>query len=519
MKKLTVIGSLIVIVTLWMSACSTSGIADSAQMTEDAAASSMPDGAAPGVEGQGMPPEGMPPEGMSPEGAPAGQPPQNSAPTAEAVDLEATAENAGPIHTADVPKSTYQEDTTTETAPLNIDAVFALGNRTYNKTHEDISASEDDQSAALVTNGGNLTVGYAAVTTSGDTSSRVNSSNYGQNAAILAKNASTLKVLYSSVATSGAGANGVFAIGEETTATLLDDSVDTTGDYAHAVMVNEKAGMKLTNVDMTTAGLSSAAIATGLAGGTITIEGGSAATSGSNSPGIFSAGEISITGAVISARASEAAVIKGGHSLTLSDSDLSSSATDNPCVMIYQNNSGASETATGDFSMSGGSLTCTGSGPLFYITNNTGNIMLSQVEVNVESGVLVNASAGEWGSSGSNGGTAILIADAQNLTGDIVADSSSTVSITLKNGSSLSGAISPDNSARVINLNLDASSSWTVTANSYLSNLSDTEGVSGSDITNIIGNGYTVYYNKNANTELRGKIYNLSGGGYLKPIN
>jgi hypothetical protein len=79
------------------------------------------------------------------------------------------------------------------------------------------------------------------------------------------------------------------------------------------------------------------------------------------------------------------------------------------------------------------------------------------------------------------------------LTGDLVADSISTISVTLQNGSSLIGAINSDNKGKEVNLTLNATSTWTVTADSYLTCLTDTAGISGSTITNINGNGHTVY--------------------------
>lgn len=65
----------------------------------------------------------------------------------------------------------------------------------------------------------------------------------------------------------------------------------------------------------------------------------------------------------------------------------------------------------------------------------------------------------------------------------------------------------------------DSSSSWSVTADSYRSYLNlDSSSISGSSISSIKGNGYTVYYISANNSSLGGATYTLSGGGYLKPI-
>jgi hypothetical protein len=143
------------------------------------------------------------------------------------------------------------------------------------------------------------------------------------------------------------------------------------------------------------------------------------------------------------------------------------------------------------------------------------------VDVSVASGILVKAAAGNWGNSGSNGGTVILAVDGQTLSGNLVADNISSISLTLQNASNLVGAINSDRTAKTVDLTLDSSSTWNVTADSYLNGFSDASGISGTTITNITGNGYTVYYDASlaANSSLGGKTFNLTGDGTLKPIN
>lgn len=104
------------------------------------------------------------------------------------------------------------------------------------------------------------------------------------------------------------------------------------------------------------------------------------------------------------------------------------------------------------------------------------------------------------------------------LTLTMAADNISTIAATLQNSSSLKGAINSENTAKEANLTLDASSTWDVTADSYLNCLSDASGISGDTVANISGNGFTVYYRQSACTELAGKTYNLNGGGYLKRL-
>ena len=160
--------------------------------------------------------------------------------------------------------------------------------------------------------------------------------------------------------------------------------------------------------------------------------------------------------------------------------------------------SGDASGGKGVYTQTGGSLKDTAAdSPLFYTTNSTGVITLKGVNVTEASGVLLKAAAGNWGTSGANGGNAVVTANAQTLAGSIVADKISTVSLTLKNGSSLTGAVNAANTAE------------SVTGAK----------ISGTTITNIVGTGHTVTYDKSAaaDSALGGKAYTLAGGGTLTP--
>jgi hypothetical protein len=65
-------------------------------------------------------------------------------------------------------------------------------------------------------------------------------------------------------------------------------------------------------------------------------------------------------------------------------------------------------------------------------------------------------------------------------------------------------------------LALESTSTWTVTAPSRVTVLGGLI-ISGSTITNVIGDGHTVYDEAGANTSLAGKTYAHTGGGTVKP--
>ena len=402
---------------------------------------------------------------------------------------------------------------------IDIAALYTQTGGTETKTGGSYVTPDDDQTAVYVTGGGVLTLSNATIETSGDTSSADDSSFHGLNAAVLAAGGSTITLSDSSISTTGSGANGAFATGAGSTMTLSRVRISASGDGGHAVMVTNGGTMTLTDVEMTTAGKNSGAIATDRGGGKITVTGGSATTTGQDSPGIYSTGDIKVTSATISATGAEAAVIEGANSITLVDTDLSSSMDGKWGVMIYQSMSGDAEGTRGVFTMTGGALANTAAaGPLFYVNNSTGVITLKGVKVTAASGILVDASANSrWGASGSNGGNVIFTADSQALAGDLTADEISTLAVKLQYGSTLTGAIDAAATAKTVELTLDASSIWSVTADSNLTCLNDTYGVSGTAILNITGNGHTVTYDPAACPALDGKTYTLNGGGTLQP--
>jgi hypothetical protein len=387
-------------------------------------------------------------------------------------------------------------------------------------TGQTYTAAQQDQSGLLVTDGGTLTLTNATVNTSGETSSNDSSSFYGLNAAVVALTNSTINMTGGSITTSGSGANGAFAVGTGSSVSLSDLTITANGGGGHGVMATQGGSVTLNNVVINTAGKNSAPLATDRGGGTITATGGSATCSGADSPALYSTGTIIVNGGTYKSLGAEAAVIEGGNTINLTDVDLSSSMADKWGVMIYQSMSGDAEGTQGTFTMERGSLALTASnGPLFYVTNSIGNINLSGVDVVVGSGMLVKAAAGNWGSAGSNGGHAVLTADGQTLSGNLVADSISSLVLTLANGSSLTGAINNDKAAGEVRVTLDSNSTWNVTADSYLTSLTLSGGVSGTTISNIKGAGHTVYYDASdsANSALGGKTQNLSGGGQLRP--
>lgn len=326
-----------------------------------------------------------------------------------------------------------------------------------NGSYSDTSySSTGDDENALRIDGAEVTLSNITVTKSaGATSNTENGDFYGVNAALLALNGANVTITGATVNSSAQNGNGVFSYGSGTTVNISDSTITTTSDNSGGIQTTGGGTTNASNLTVNTSGNSSAAIRSDRGGGTVTVKGGSYTSNGYNSPAIYSTAEITVNDAELTANNSEALVIEGKNSITLKDctvtgnmSDTKSTSADENVhnVMIYQSMSGDADVGTSTLSISGGSLTGK-SGDMFYITNTHCLLTLTDVEITNEDsdGYLIrvsgNSASHGWGTAGSNGAQVELTADNQTLNGNIIVDSISTLSLSLTNGSTLTGTV------------------------------------------------------------------------------
>lgn len=394
-------------------------------------------------------------------------------------------------------------------------AAYSVSGETASKSGETYTAASANQSGIMANKSAKLTITNATINkTGGDTTSEDESNFYGLNAAVVAKAASTITISGSKINTSAEGSNGVFATGDNSVINVSDTTINTTKNSSRGLDATMNGTVNATNVTINTAGTHCAAIATDRGNGTINVKGGSMTTTGKDSPGIYSTGKITAADATIKATGSEAAVVEGKNSITLSNVNISGEKTNG--VMLYQSFSGDAETGTASFTMTGGSLSSK-AGALFFITNTDAVATLKNVAVTNSTDTLISAGATErWGTSGQNGGKFTFTADTETLSGKVICDKISSVSMTLKNNTTFTGSVNTDNKLAKVTINLDATSKWIVNADSYVQALTDSD----SSLANIQSNGHTIYYDasNSANSWIGGKTINLADGGKLAPM-
>ncbi len=387
------------------------------------------------------------------------------------------------------------------------------GTSESSKTYASTTA---DESALMIATSDDVTITDMTVTKTGDSDGGDNCNFYGLNAAVLVKDGSTTTIEGGTVTSDASGANGVFcyggnggtngAAGDGTTLIIKNVTITTTGSGSGGIMTTGGGITYAYDLTVTTSGGSSAPIRTDRGGGTVYVDGGTYTANGLGSPAIYSTADVNVANATLVSNLSEGVCIEGQNSIVLTDCDLTANntkcngnATFYDSIMIYQSMSGDADSGTSAFTMTGGSLTSK-NGHVFHVTNTNAVITLSGVTiVNEDSGNILLSVCDDGWSGGSN--IASLIAEGQDLSGIILVGSNSTLTLSLTDGSSFEGCIDGNitnasgttvsTEVGEVNVTLDSSSTWTLTADTYVTSFSG-------DASSVISNGYTLYVNGTA---------------------
>ena len=402
------------------------------------------------------------PNGNPPSGTPNGMPPtamQNGAPN-------------GMEPQAEVDPSTFKGTTIV----------------TENKSiaHESMTNTTADQNAFIGKNKAVIDIENSVFDKTGDTTSDDNSNFRGQNAVVLGIEGSQINIKGSNITSNSKGSNAVFATGEGSVINVENTNIHTKSDSSRGLDATYKGTVNGKNLTITTEGAHSATLATDRGEGTITAEAAKLTTSGEGSPVIYSTGNIIVNNVNGIANNSEIGVVEGKNSITLTNSNVTGYK-DNG-FMLYQSFSGDAESGIARLKAENNTLTTHATGAFLYVNNTTAEVDLSNNVISMpNTSTLVKAAAdSRWGKTGENGGHLTLRTSNQELSGNIMADSISTIALDMTNGSSLVGAVNTDNAAKEVTVKLSKDSNWILTGDSYVKSLNN-EDTTGS---NIHLNGY-----------------------------
>ncbi len=388
-----------------------------------------------------------------------------------------------------------------------------------------IDSTGTDESAILVTEGNTSVTDSTITRTSDDSTGGDNSSFYGVGATLLTTGG-TLTVENIDITSDAKGAAGVFAYGDGV-AYVNNCTITTTQDTSGGIHVAGGGTLYANNNTVTTNGESSAAIRSDRGGGTMLVDGGTYTSNGTGSPAVYCTADLTISNATLTANGSEAVCIEGLNSLKLIDCDLTGNIPtneQNDCdwnIILYQSMSGDSEVGNSTFSMTGGSITAKNGG-MFYTTNTESTFYLENVDMTYTDDndfflkCTGNANQRGWGSTGSNGANCTFTAVNQEMEGDVIWDSISTLDMEMKDGSVLTGAFIDDESCAgnggdgYANLTIGSGCKWVVTGDSLLSSLTNNGTIvdaQGNTVT-IVGTDGTTYVEGNSSYTITVESYN-----------
>ena len=461
------------------------------------------------AENTGSTPPGEPPEGFS-GGNPPGEPPEGfdgSMPPGE------PPEGFGEGSRPGTPPDGFGGGTPPGGSSFNFEYTAAAEiSSAAETTGESYVSTASDENALLIRTGDTVSVIDASVTKTGDSDGGDSCSFYGLNAAVLVMGGTEALISGGTVETSASGANGVFcyggnggrngADGDGTTLYISGTTITTTGDGSGGIMTTGGGVTYAEDLTVTTSGRSSAAIRTDRGGGTVTANGGTYTTSGLGSPAIYSTADVTVRNAVLTSNLSEGVCIEGKNSITLENCSLTAdntqcngNATFLDTIMIYQSMSGDADSGTSAFTMTGGSLTGL-SGHLFHVTNTHAVITLDQVELTNEgSDILLSVCDDGWNGADN---IAEVYASRQALSGTLLVGDNSALNLSLSDGSVFEGSVSGEitnakgeqvsSSVGTVSVTLDETSTWVLTADTWISSFSG-------NAENVISNGHTLYVN------------------------
>ena len=453
--------------------------------------------------------EGEAPDGEKPNGeAPSGQPPEmpdREAPSGEAPSGQPPEKPDGEAPSGEAPSGMPDGGADTQNFDYNGDATGKLtaDGKEVTSDGETIESTEADENVLLAENGGVLKVTGAEIRKSGDDSSGDNCNFYGINSSVLSKGeGSEVYLSDSKISSTGEGNNGVFATDSGTA--YLNGVEITTSKRSSSRGLDATYGGVIYGNDLTisTEKDHCAALATDRGGGYISVTNSSLSSAGSGSPLVYSTGDIELDNVTGTSSGSQITGIEGKNRIVINNSSLTSTNDDisgsDPIkngVILYQSTSGDADTASADaceFEAVDSELkTNISDGAMFYVTNTSANIVIQNTALDFDSENvdLINASgnsSNNWGTEGKNGGTVTFTAIDETMSGNVNTDEISSVSMNLTDGSAWTGVSEGENK---LDVTVDGSSTWVVTGDTTVENLSAADGAK---IVDADGNTVTI---------------------------
>ncbi len=414
-------------------------------------------------------------------------------------------------------------------------------------SHAAVASTAPDMSAIYVERNAQLSLDTVDLSAAGDASLVSDSRAAGLDSALLVGSAAAVTVTGGHISTTGKGANAAFVSDAGSKLSLKGTALTTHAGDAYGIEATGGGSVLGDGLTVATTGDRGTAVAVQTPNSQAVLTGSQLSTEGAAANAFFVAGTLNATGVTAHTAAADGVLAEKARTVTLTDTSLSAggygamlyadneagrdgaaapdggghggghrggavagpaapSPTQNPDPAQVSDDAPLHRTA---FTMTGGSLKSHKAD--FCVTNLHAEITLDHVALQSDGGILVRSAADQWGLVGRNGGDVHLVTHHQDLTGDFTTDVISSIAVSLNDGSTLTGATTPN-----VDVDMDASSHWVLTGDTNVGKLVDAA-IAGDSVPNITGNGHTLTYDHRHNPQLANKTYSLAGGGQLVP--
>ncbi|CAI7604755.1 unnamed protein product [Penicillium pancosmium] len=410
-----------------------------------------------------------------------------------------------------------------EVQPSDIVATHNVKGKAASADHTTWYATANDSSVLLVSEKGSFKGSYITFEKRGYSSNLDDASFWGFNAAINVANASTAVFDHINVTVHN-GAAGVYAYGTDTVVNVTNSWLYSSGPVSHGLYASGNGTIYGSNLEVYSGGYRSSSFSGDSPAGYVYVKDSVAHSSGIGSATFYALGSIDASNVVSVSEKGPVIFADGAQAATLVDCDCTAGLLGGVAMFSSQIRNDADSPAT--LNLTNTKFTTTGKTmPGLWFGNLIGQVTLNNAELNTDSGILVVANysqitqdfdyyASYEDNSSLKPAEITVSVSESNLVGDLVAYNGSSISWALTKHSTWTGAAYSGYAKSTFDVSLDATSQWTLTADTTVQNFTD----SLRTLKNVHSGGFTLYYNSTVSTWLGGKTVHLPGGGKARPI-
>lgn len=314
----------------------------------------------------------------------------------------------------------------------------------------------------------------------------------------------------------------MYAYGTDTVVNVTNSWLYSSGPVSHGLYASGNATIYGSNIAHFSGGYRSSAFSGDSPKGIIHVSDSVAHTAGIGSATFYALGEIFADNVLSVSERGPVVFMDGAQNVSIANSDCTAGLLGGLVIFSSQVRMSGGRIDIRDSRIS----TAAAGVPGLWFGNTIVDVSLTAAQVETGSAALVVANYSQitqdfdyYASYADNSGLApaeVYISVAESaLAGDLVAYNGSYISWNLTAHSSWEGAAYSGYGDSSVDVALDATSSWALTADSYVQNLTDADGT----LANIASGGFNVYYNASAllNGWLASSTISLQGGGSATP--